>query len=94
MINKFSFLNDAKHFSLKMFQNCLVYMPGKKYVKYFNSTDQIYLQKSNGMSEESIENITTLKNLFSPTFVNHYIFLDVNFNAHRLIHNNINIPKK
>ena len=46
------------------------------------------------MSEESIENITTLKNLFSPTFVNHYIFLDVNFNAHRLIHNNINIPKK
>ena len=41
--------------------------------------------KSNGMSGESVENITKSKRLFAPTFVNHYILTDVNFNGHCLI---------
>ena len=46
------------------------------------------------MSEESIENITISDSLFAPTFVYHYILLDVNLNEHRLINNKISIPKK
>ena len=38
-------------------------------MKYFNGTTQIYLCKSIEISEESIENITKLDSLFSPTFV-------------------------
>ena len=34
---------------------CLVFIPTKKYIKYFNSTTRIKSRKSNGMSEESIE---------------------------------------
>ena len=45
------------------------------------------------MSEESIENITTSSSLFATTFINHYILPDVNFNGHRLINNNISVPK-
>ena len=44
------------------------------------------------MSEGSIENITKSNSLFTPTFLNHYILPDVNFNGHCLI--NISIPKK
>ena len=39
-------------------QNYLVFIPAKKYIKYFNGTTQICSWKSNGMSEKSIENIT------------------------------------
>ena len=45
------------------------------------------------MSEGNIENITNSDSLFAPTFVNHYILPDVNFNGHYLI-NNISITKK
>ena len=45
------------------------------------------------MSEGNIENITNSDSLFAPTFVNHYILPDVNFNGHYLI-NNISIKKK
>ena len=46
------------------------------------------------MSEESIENITRSGSLFAPTFVNHHILPDVNFNGHCLMNNNISIPEK
>ena len=46
------------------------------------------------MSEESIENITKSGSLFVPSFINHYILQDVNFNGYCLINNNISIPKK
>ena len=68
-------------------------MPDKEYVKYFNSTNQIYSWKSNGMSEENVENLTKSNSLFAPTFANHYILPDVNFNENSLI-NNISFPKK
>ena len=49
--------------------------------------------KSNGMSEENIENITKSDSNFAPTFVDHHLLPDINFNGHCLI-NNISIPKK
>ena len=46
------------------------------------------------MSEGSIENITKPDSSFAPTFVDHQILPDINFNGHCLIKNNISIPKK
>ena len=45
------------------------------------------------MSEESIENITKSDSNFAPTFADHHLLPDLNFNAHCLI-KNISIPKK
>ena len=47
-----------------------------------------------GMSEESIENITKSDSNFAPTFVDHHLLPDMNFNGHCLIKSNISIPKK
>ena len=41
----------------KMFQNYLVFISAKKYIKYFNDTTRTDSWKSNGMTEEYIENI-------------------------------------
>ena len=46
------------------------------------------------MSEENIENITKSNSNFAPTFVDHYLLPDINFNGHCLLKNNIFIPKK
>ena len=46
------------------------------------------------MSEESIENITKSNNNFAPTFVDHHLLPDINFNGHCLIKIHISIPKK
>ena len=94
MINKASILNGAKYFSSGIFQNYLVFIPAKKYIKYFDGATQIELCKSNGMSEENIENITKSDNNFAPTFVDHHVLQDINFHGHCLINNNISIPKK
>ena len=45
------------------------------------------------MSEKNIENITKSDINFVPTFVDHHLLPDINFNGHCLI-NNISIPKK
>ena len=71
MIDKFSILNGAKYFSLRIFQNYVAFIPAIKYIKYFYGTTQINLWKSNGMSEKSIENITNSDTIFPPTFVDH-----------------------
>ena len=76
-----------------MFQHYLVCIPAKKYNKYFSDTTQIDSWKSNGMSEENIENISKLGSNFAPTFIDHRVLPDINFNGHCLI-NNIYIPKK
>ena len=55
LIDKFSILNGAKYFSSGIFQNFIVFMPAIKHIKYFHGTTQLYLGKSNGMSEESIK---------------------------------------
>ena len=46
------------------------------------------------MSEESIENITKLDSKFAPSFADHHLLPDINFNGHCLTKNNISIPKK
>ena len=50
--------------------------------------------KSNGMSEENIEKVTKSDSLFSPTFVDHHVLPDINFNGRHLIKNNISIAKE
>ena len=50
LIDIFSILNRAKYFLSGKFQNYLVYMPAKKYIKHFSGTTGIDLWKPNGMS--------------------------------------------
>ena len=91
LINKFSILNRAKYFSFRIFQNYLIFVPAEKYIKYFTGTTQVESWKSNGMSEESIVNITKSDSSFTPIFVDHHLLLDINFNGHCLI-KNISVP--
>ena len=46
------------------------------------------------MSEENIENKTKSDSNFAPTFVDHHLLPDINFNGHCLIKINILISKK
>ena len=46
------------------------------------------------MSEESIENITKSDNNIAPTFVDHHVLPEINFNGHCLIKNDISILEK
>ena len=82
LIDKFSILNGAKYFSSRIFQNYLIFIPVNKYIKYFTGTTRIESRKSNGMPEESIENITKSDSNFAPTFVDHHVLPDINFNGH------------
>ena len=79
LIEKFSILNGAKYFSLGISQSHLVLIPTNKYIKYFTNIPRVESWKPNGMSKESIENITRP---------------EMNFNGLCLIKNNISIPKK
>ena len=94
MINKFTILNGEKYFSLGIFQNYLVFIPGKKYIKWFGGTILINSWKYNRISEENIKNITKSGSNFAPIFVDHHLLRDINFNGHFLINNNFSIPKK
>ena len=100
LINKFSIFNGAKYFSSGIFQNYSVFIPVRKYIEYFTGTTRIELWKSNGISEESIENITELDSNFATSlpFINHssliidlhctighHLLSDINFNGHCLI---------
>ena len=70
----------------------LLFIPARKYIKYFSGTNWIDSRKSNGMSEENIENITKSDNNFSTAFVDQHLISGINFNGHFLT--NIFIPKK
>ena len=85
LINKFSFLNVAKYFSSGILQNYLVFIPAKKYIKYFSGTTRIELWKCFGMSEENIENINESDSNFVPTLVDRYLLPDIHFNGRCLI---------
>ena len=93
LINKVSILNGAKYFSSGIFQNYLVFISGKKYIKYCSGTTRIDSWKCNGVSEENTGNITKSDNNFSPIFVDNHLLPEITFNGHYLI-NNISIPKK
>ena len=55
LIDKFSILNGAKYFSSGLFQNYLVFVSAKNYIKYFSGTVQIGSWKSNGKSEKILK---------------------------------------
>ena len=65
-----------------------------KYLIYFSATTPIELWKPNGMSDKNIENITKSNSSVAPTFVDHHVLLDLNFNGNCLITSNISISKK
>ena len=46
------------------------------------------------MSEENMENIAKSDRNLAPTFVDHHLLPDINFNRHCLIRNRISILKK
>ena len=46
------------------------------------------------MSEENIENITKSDSNIAPTFVDHHVLPDINFNGNCLISNNISVSKE
>ena len=94
MIEEFSLLNGGKYFFLGIFQTYLVFIATKKNIKYFSGTTRVEPWKSNGKSEESIENITKSENNFAPTFVDHPLLRDINFNEHCLIKSNVSNPEK
>ena len=78
-------------------QNYLVYIPAIKYIKYFSGTTRIESWKADRMSEESIEKITKADSDFPPNVVDHFLdhlLVDMNFNEHCFIKNNVFIPKK
>ena len=85
MINKLSILNGVNYFFSGIFQNYLVFIPAKKYIKFFSVTNRIDSRKSLGMSEENIENKTKSGSKFAPTFVDHHLLSDKNFNEQCLI---------
>ena len=85
LIDKFSSFNGAKYLPSGIFQNYLVFIPANKFTKYFHTTTRIYSWKSNGRSEENIENITKSGSNFAPTFVNHHVLPDIGFNGQCLI---------
>ena len=79
LINKFGILNEAKYFSSGIFQNYLVFIPAKRYIKYFSDTTRIGSWKFIGISEENIEKITKAGSNFASTFVDHHVLPNINF---------------
>ena len=73
LINKFSILNGAKHFSWEIFQNYLLFMQAKKYIKYFDDTTWINSWISIAISEENVEKITQSDFNFALIFVDHHL---------------------
>ena len=94
LINKFSIFNGAKYFPSGIFQNYLVFIPVKKYVKYFTGITWTDSSKSNGMSEKNIKNMAKSNRNFTPTFADLPVLSHINFNGHYLINNNVSISKK
>ena len=82
----------AQKCSSGIFQNYLIFLSAKTYIKYFSDTTQIDSWKSNGISEENSKNITESDSNFAPTFINH-VSPFLNFNGHCSV-NDIYILKK
>ena len=93
MINKFSFFNWIKHFSSGIFQNYLVFILAKRHIKYFSGTTNIDSWKCNKISEGNFENKTKSDSKFTPTFIDHHLLPEIDFDRHCLINNNMSIPK-
>ena len=63
-----------------------MFITAKKYIKYFSSStwidSRIDSWKSNGVPKKKNENITKSDSNFAPTFVDHHLLTDINFNRH------------
>ena len=82
LINGYKILNGAR-------QNHLIYFSCKKYFGFFTSnTSKVLSRKSIGLSEKSIENITTSDRNFAPTLMNYRPLSDIKFIFIYLINNN------
>ena len=55
LINKFSVPNGAKNLSSGIFQNYLLFIPAKKYIKYFSGTTWIDSWKFNGFQKKTLK---------------------------------------
>ena len=73
-----SILIGSKHFSPGICQNYLVFIPAKKYIKYFSGTTRIDLWRLNGISVENVENTAKSESHFGPTFIYIYIYIYIN----------------
>ena len=62
--DKLSILNRAKYSPLGIFQNYLVLIEAKTYIKYFKGNTRIYSWSSDGMSGEDIESMQFGTNIF------------------------------
>ena len=62
-----------------------MFILARKYIKYFSGATGIDSWKSNGLSEENIENVTKSGSKFATAFVDHHFLPDINFNGHCLI---------
>ena len=71
-----------QNISVEEYCKIVLYLYQLKTTKYFSGTTRIHSWRSNGMSEENIENITKSDSNFAPTFVNHHVLPDINFNGH------------
>ena len=67
---------------LQKYLNIIWYL--HKVKNTFSGTNRIESWKFNGISEESIENITKSGSNFAPTFVDHHLLPNMNFNGHCL----------
>ena len=74
LIHKWSLFTGTKDFSSEIFQNYLLFIPAKRYIKYYSGTTPIDLWKSNRMSEKNIEIITKQDSNFALTFADHHLF--------------------
>ena len=81
---------EQKHFSSRIFQNYLPFIPAEKYIKCFSSTSRIDSWKSNGILEQKIENTTKSNSIFAPTFVDNVALLYKDFNGDLFMNNNNN----
>ena len=79
---------------METLENYLVFILTKNYFKPFTRTNEIYSWKSKGISEESIENITTSDNTFSPRLTDSRPLPVVKSNRNCLLRNNISAFKK
>ena len=94
LINKFSILNGAKYFSSITFQNCLVFIPAKKYIKYFSGTARITLGNLMECQKKILKIQLNQAAIFAPNFIDHHVLPDINFNVHCLINNNLSTAKR
>ena len=66
-----------------MFQYYLVFIPAKKYIKYFSNTTWIDSQKSNVLFNNLQSNVRRKYWKYcynsAPTFVDHHVLSDINF---------------